>query len=49
MRKGKYVKQVAVMLDEEFYKLLVEITDRDEISMSEYIREIVEKKLRKEK
>ena len=48
MRKQKYVKQVATMLDEEYYQLLIEITDQKEVSVSEFIRKIVEKELRKE-
>jgi len=47
MRKKKYVRQVGVMFDEEYHKLLIETTDHKEVSVSEYVREIVEKELRK--
>ena len=49
MRKRKYTEQVGVLFSEEIYKLLIEITDEKEVSISAYIREIVEKKLREEK
>jgi len=45
MRKQKYVKQAAVMLDEEYYQLLIEATDKEEVSISEFIRKIVEREL----
>ena len=45
MRKQKYIKQVAVMLDEEYYQLLIEVTDKQEVSVSEFIRSIVEERL----
>ncbi|MFC1826001.1 hypothetical protein ACFLYZ_01245 [Thermodesulfobacteriota bacterium] len=48
MRKQKYVKLVGAMLDEETHKLLIEATDQKEVSISEYVRGIVERELRKE-
>jgi len=49
MRKRKYTEQVGVLFSEKIYKLLIEITDQKEVSVSEFIRKIVEKKLREEK
>ena len=45
MRKRVLTKQVAVMISEELHQQIVEITDRDEISISEFIREIIEEKI----
>ena len=47
MRKRKYVKQVGVTFDKNYYELLIETTDREEVSISEFIRTLVEKELRK--
>ena len=48
MRKEKYIKQAGVLFDEEFYELLIKVTDKKEISRSEFIRKIVERELKKE-
>jgi len=45
MRKRTLTKQVAVMISEELHRQIVEITDRDEISISEFVREIIEEKI----
>ena len=49
MRKSKYTEHVGVLFDKDVHKELVRITDREEISLSEYIRNIVEEKLNSEK
>ena len=52
MRKRKFTKQAGVMFDDETYDLLIKTTDKLEIPISEFIRNIVEKellKLREEK
>ena len=48
MRKEKYVNQVGVLFDNDFHKLLTEVTDKKEVSKSEYIRNIIERELEKE-
>ena len=46
MKKRNLTKQVALLLSEESYRLLMAITNKREISVSEFIRESVEKELR---
>ena len=45
MRKKKYSRNVGVMFDEETYQQLVSITDEKEVTVSEFIREIVQDNL----
>jgi hypothetical protein len=47
MRKKKYSKNVGVMLDEETYQQLISVTDEKEITVSEFIRGIVQNYLAK--
>ena len=49
MRKRVLTKQVAVMLSKELHKQVIETTDRMEISISEFVRESIEKKIDKSK
>ena len=49
MRKRVLTKQVAVMLSEELHRQVIEATDQMEISISEFIRESIEKTLRQNK
>ena len=45
MRKKKYSRNVGVMFDEETYQKLVSITDEKEVTISEFIRGIVQDNL----
>ena len=45
MRKKIYTRQVGVLFSEDTYQELIRITDEIEISASEFIRSIVEKKI----
>jgi predicted CopG family antitoxin len=45
MRKKVCTRQVGVLFSENTYEELIRITDEDEISVSEFIRSIVEKKI----
>jgi len=47
-KKKKYTAMVAVMLTPETLTKLEEITDEQEVSKSEFIREIIENKLNHE-
>jgi len=47
MRKRKLTRQIGVMLTEETYQTLISITNKLEISSSEFIRELIEDKLKK--
>ena len=47
MRKRLYTRNVGVLLTEEIYQLLINITDKLEITISTYIRDLIEKNLTK--
>jgi len=46
MRKRKLTRQIGVMITEETYQALIKITDKLEISISEFIRKMVEVKVK---
>ena len=45
MRKKRYSKNIGVMLNEPLYRMLVQITDDKEITVSEFVRQLIENKL----
>ena len=45
MRKRIYTKTVGVLISETTYQKLVAITDAQEVTISSYIRDLVEKKI----
>jgi predicted DNA-binding protein len=45
MRKRVLTKQVAVVLSEETHQQIIEVTDKLEIPISQFIREIIEEKI----
>jgi predicted DNA-binding protein len=45
MRKRHFSKQVGLILSEETHSRLIEQTDKDEVSVSEWIREAIQKRL----
>ena len=45
MRKRLYTCNVGVLLKEDIYKQLIDITDTLEVTISSYIRDLVEKHL----
>ena len=47
MRKKHYTKNVGVLLSDETYALLIEATDKAEVTFSNFIRELIEDKLKK--
>ena len=49
MRKKIFTRQVGVLFSEDTYENLIRITDEIEISVSEFIRSIVEEKIYKKK
>jgi hypothetical protein len=49
MRKRKYTEPVGVLFSEETYAKLIRITNEIEISVSEFIRSIVEEKINEKK
>jgi len=48
MRKRNFTKTIGVLLSEESYQKLVAITDDQEVTLSGYIRALVEAKIQKE-
>ena len=45
MRKKLYTRNVGVLLSEDIYQQLIDITDTLEVTISGYIRNLVEKNL----
>ena len=45
MRKKILTRQVGVLFSDEIYKKLIQLTNAEEVSLSEFIREIVEDRL----
>lgn len=48
MRKKHFTRQVGLILSEETYNQLVEQTDREEMTVSEWVREAIEAYLEKD-
>jgi hypothetical protein len=46
MRKRLYIRNVGVLLSEDSYLQLVNITDKLEVTISEYIRGLVENEIK---
>ncbi len=46
MRKKFYTRNVGVLLSEETYQALIRITDKLEVTLSGYLRDLIEKELR---
>jgi hypothetical protein len=46
MRKRNYTKQVGLILTEEIYNQLIEQSDKEEVTISEWIREAIQEKLK---
>ena len=49
MKKRIYTRPVCMMLSQEMYQQVAELTDQQEISVSDYIREALQEKLANEK
>ena len=47
MRKKQYTRNVGVLLTAETYAQLIEATDKAEVTFSNFIRELIEDKLKK--
>jgi hypothetical protein len=47
MRKRSYTRNVGVLLTEDIYLQLINATDQLEVTISEYIRDLIENKLNK--
>ena len=46
MRKKKYSKNVGVLLTNDTYEKLVQVTNQKEVPLSEYIRSLVEDEIK---
>lgn len=49
MRKRVLTKQVGVIVTEETYQRLIKVTDKLEVPISQFIREIIEDKINRNK
>ena len=49
MRKRRFTRQLGIPITEELYQAIIAICDKEERSMAEYIRELIEAKLAQEK
>jgi Arc/MetJ-type ribon-helix-helix transcriptional regulator len=49
MKKKVFIRPVSVVLSVEMYEQISELTDQQEISVSDYIREALQEKLANEK
>lgn len=47
MKKKLFTRAVGVVLDEKLHKLLVELTESQEVSKSEFIRSLIENHFQK--
>ena len=47
MRKRNFTRNVGVLLTEEVYQLLISITDKREITLSEFIRTLIDEEFSK--
>lgn len=45
MRKRTLTRQVGVMISEETYQQLIKVTNEKEVSLSQFIRDVVEERL----
>ena len=45
MRKRNFTKQVGLIISEATYNRLIEQTNKEEVTISQWIREAIEKKL----
>ena len=45
MRKRNFTKQVGLILSEETYSRLIEQTNKEEVTVSEWIRNVIDKEL----
>jgi hypothetical protein len=44
MRKRRYSYNIGVLLDQETYKALVDVTDEQEVTISKYVRDLLKQK-----
>jgi len=48
MKKKLYTRPVSIVMPEKMYEQISELTDQQEISVSDYIREAIQEKLSNE-
>jgi hypothetical protein len=48
MRKKRFTKNVGILISNEIYDLLVEVTDREEVTISKFVRQLIEERLNTE-
>ena len=45
MRKKRFTKNIGILVSNETFDQLVEVTDKQEITISKFIRQLIEEKL----
>ena len=45
MRKKRFTKNIGILVSNETFEQLVEVTDEQEITISKFIRQLIEEKL----
>ena len=45
MQKKRYTKNIGILVSNETFEQLIEVTDKEEITISKYIRQLIEEKL----
>ena len=48
MRKRVYIKPIGIMVSEEMYGNIIDLSDKREVSISDYVRSAIELKLSQE-
>jgi hypothetical protein len=45
MKRKRYTRQLAVLVDDEMYRQIKDLTDQEEIGISDFIRDAIERKI----
>ena len=45
MRKKRFTKNVGILISNKIYDQLVEVTDRKEVTISKFVRQLIEERL----
>ena len=48
MRKKRFTKNIGILISNETFDQLVEVTDKEEVTISKFIRQLIEKRLNAE-
>jgi hypothetical protein len=48
MRKKRFTKNIGILVGNKTFKQLIEVTDKEEITISKFIRQLIEERLSSE-